>query len=67
MNGVLRTSGGRSTVWLNNVAQPTANNKLSNRKQTALTVTLPSGKKVVLQPGQRYDLGDGRVKDLNER
>ena len=66
LNGVLRTSSGRSTVWLNNVPQSGAQNKFSNRNNKALTVTLPSGKKVLLQPGQRYDLADGRVKDINE-
>jgi hypothetical protein len=68
MNGVLRSSSGRSTVWLNNVPQSGAQNKLSTRgkKSQALTVTLPSGKKVILQAGQRYDVNDGRVKDINE-
>ena len=66
LNGVLRTSGGRSTVWLNNVPHSGAQNKFSNRNKKTLTVTLPSGKKVLLQPGQRYDLADGRVKDVNE-
>ena len=68
MNGVLRTSGGRSTVWLNDVPQSAAQNKLSRRgaASSALTVTLPSGKKVLLKAGQRYDLDEGRVKDINE-
>jgi hypothetical protein len=68
MNGVLRTSSGRSTVWLNDVPQSGAQNKLSKRGPTspALTVTLPSGKKVLLKAGQRYDLNEGRVKDINE-
>ena len=66
MNGVLRTSSGRNTVWLNNVPQSGSANKFSNRNRQALTVTLPSGKRVVLQPGQRYDLADGRVKDISE-
>jgi hypothetical protein len=68
MNGVLRTSGGRSTVWLNDVPQSAAQNKLSRRgpASPALTVTLPSGKKVLLKAGQRYDLNEGRVKDINE-
>ncbi|MET0321235.1 MAG: hypothetical protein ABW069_10990 [Duganella sp.] len=65
MNGVLRTSSGRSTVWLDNVPQR-GNVKFSNRNSRAVTVTLPSGKRVVLQPGQRYDLADGRVKDINQ-
>lgn len=68
MNGVLRSSSGRSTVWLNDVPQSGAQNKLSRRGATspALTVTLSSGKKVILKAGQRYDLNDGRVKDINE-
>lgn len=66
MNGVVRSSSGRSTVWLNNVPQSGPQNKFSNRHKKALTVTLPSGKKVLLRPGQRYDLADGRVKDINE-
>ena len=68
MNGVLRTSGGRSTVWLNDVPQSDTQNKLSKRgpASPALTVTLPSGKKILLKAGQRYDLNEGRVKDINE-
>lgn len=66
MNGLVRSSSGRSTVWLNNVPQSGAHNKFSNRNNKALSVTLPSGKKILLQPGQRYDLADGRVKDVNE-
>jgi hypothetical protein len=66
LNGVLRTSSGRSTVWLNNVPHSGAQNKFSNPNKKALAVTLPSGKKVLLRPGQRYDLADGRVKDINE-
>ncbi len=66
MNGVLRSSSGRSTVWLNEVPQSGAHNHFANRRGGALTVTLPSGKRIVLKPGQRYDLGEGRVKDVNE-
>ena len=66
LNGVVRSSSGRSTVWINNVPQSGPQNKFSNRNNKALTVTLPSGKKVLLRPGQRYDLADGRVKDINE-
>lgn len=68
MNGVLRTSSGRSTVWLNDVPQSDTQNKLSRRgpASPALTVTLPSGKKILLKAGQRYDLNEGRVKDINE-
>ena len=68
MNGVLRTSNGRSTVWLNDVPQSGRQMKVVQRAHSApqLTVQLPSGKKVLLKPGQRYDLAEGRVKDINE-
>lgn len=68
MNGVLRTSSGRSTVWLNDIPQSGRQMKVVQRAHSApqLTVQLPSGKKVLLKPGQRYDLADGRVKDINE-
>lgn len=66
MNGVVRSSSGRSTVWLNNTPQSGPQNKFSNRHNKALTVTLPSGKRILLRPGQRYDLGENRVKDINE-
>ncbi|OEZ92242.1 hypothetical protein [Duganella phyllosphaerae] len=66
MNGVLRSSNGRSTIWLNNVPQRGAANKFSNRDSKAVAVTLPSGRRIVLQPGQRYDLADGRVKDVSQ-
>lgn len=67
LNGVLRTSTGRSTIWLNNAPQRGAAAQINPRDaRKALTVTLPSGRRIVLQPGQRYDLVDGRVKDVNE-
>ncbi|SHN39869.1 hypothetical protein SAMN05192549_11084 [Duganella sacchari] len=67
MNGVLRSSGNRTTVWLNDQPQPGMRQQLQQRADSALlTVTLPSGKKIVLKPGQRFDLNEGRIKDVNE-
>lgn len=68
LNGTLRTSGGRSTVWLNDVPQRGKQLQLPQRQRGAaqLTVRLPSGQTVLLKPGQRYDLRDGKVKDVNE-
>lgn len=66
MGGSLRSSSGRSTVWLNNVAQNDSQNRFANRTASAVTVSLPSGQRVVLKPGQRYDLNSARVKDINE-
>lgn len=67
MTGVLRSSDNRSTVWLNGVPQPGLQNQLSRKRGSPdLTVTLPSGKKIILKPGQRYDLNENRIKDVNE-
>jgi len=66
MSGSLRSSSGRSTVWLNNVAQNDGQNSFSNAGASAVTVTLSNGKRVILKPGQRYDLNSSRVKDVNE-
>ncbi|MYM31118.1 hypothetical protein GTP58_22530 [Duganella sp. CY15W] len=67
MNGVLRSSDNRTTVWLNDQPQPGMRQQLQQRADSALlTVTLPSGKKIVLKPGQRFDLNEGRIKDVNE-
>jgi hypothetical protein len=60
MTGVLRSSDNRTVVWLNGVPQP------GLKATPAVTVTMPSGKKIKLKPGQRYDLNAGRIKDVNE-
>ncbi|MFC0168357.1 hypothetical protein ACFFKC_09710 [Pseudoduganella danionis] len=66
MGGSMRSSTGRSTVWLNNVPQNDGLNRFSNTGKADLSVTLPSGQRIVLKPGQRYDLSAARVKDVNE-
>lgn len=66
MSGSLRSSKGRSTVWLNNTVQNDSQNNFSNNSASAVTITLAGGKQVILKPGQRYDLNSARVKDVNE-
>ncbi|WGG52668.1 hypothetical protein [Rugamonas sp. DEMB1] len=68
LNGLVRRSNGKSTVWLNEAAQNDERNDLARAGAgaTALTVRLPSGKRVLLRAGQRYDTGDGRVKEVHE-
>lgn len=77
LSGVLRRSGGKGTVWLNDEAQPEPlqAQQLTQRQRrgkdgapasSSVTVTLPSGKRVILKPGQHYDLGEGRVKEVHE-
>ncbi|MYM26634.1 hypothetical protein GTP46_28845 [Duganella sp. FT135W] len=57
MTGILRSSDHRSVVFLNGIPQPAGPKML---------ITLPSGKKILLKPGQRYDLNERRIKDVNE-
>lgn len=68
LNGVVRRSDGKSTVWLNDAPQNDEQNDLGRAGAGApgLTVRLQSGKKVLLRAGQRYDAGDGRVKEAHE-
>lgn len=60
MTGVLRSSDNRSVVFLNGVPQP------GLHAGAQLLMTMPSGKKILLKPGQRYDLNENRIKDVNE-
>ncbi|WP_211923268.1 hypothetical protein, partial [Duganella radicis] len=68
MSGVLRSSDNQVTVWLNGVPQPGLQGLLSPQgvAATNLTMVLPSGRKITLKAGQRYDLNESRIKDVNE-
>ncbi|NHZ94833.1 hypothetical protein [Massilia sp. CCM 8734] len=64
VNGFVRCSGGKSTVWVNNEAQDGARNRLSGPAQAPrVTVTLPSGRKVSVKPGQSVDANAGTVSE----
>ena len=58
LNGTLRRSAGPSTVWLNQEAQH------ARVDGTRVTVTLPSGVRVRIKPGQTVDPNAGAVKDV---
>lgn len=60
MTGVLRSSDNRSVVFLNGVPQR------GLKAGAQVLVTMPSGRKILLKPGQRYDLNESRIKDVNE-
>jgi hypothetical protein len=60
MTGVIRSSDNRSVVLLNGVPQP------GLKAGASVLVTMPSGRKILLKPGQRYDLNESRIKDVNE-
>ena len=68
VNGFVRRSSGKSTVWVNNEAQDGARNRFSGPAQAPrVTVTLPSGQRVTVKPGQSVDANAGTVTDMNGR
>jgi hypothetical protein len=60
MTGTLRSSDNRSVVFLNGLPQP------GLKAGAKVLVTMPSGQKILLKPGQRYDLNERRIKEVNE-
>ncbi|UTY59886.1 hypothetical protein [Massilia sp. erpn] len=58
LNGVIRRSGGKSVVWVNNVPQESP---AVRAKGGALSVPLPTGGSVKLKPGQSFNPADGSV------
>ncbi|SFM22278.1 hypothetical protein [Rugamonas rubra] len=59
LNGVLRGSSGRATVWLDQ--QPQAGAGGPAQPGQAQTLQLSSGRRVVLKPGQSYNAANGSV------
>jgi len=59
LSGVLSSSSGRTTTWLN--AEPSAAGTPAAGGKVALR--LSSGRKLVLKPGQTYDAASGAVRD----
>lgn len=65
LNGVVRRSSGRSTVWLNQVPQADANNQLL--PDQSLSLRLSSGRKLIMKPGQSFDPANGSVREAAGR
>jgi hypothetical protein len=73
LNGVVRRSGGKSTVWINDEPQigtvlagsavNPAGAAGSPGSPSALSLRTSSGKPVQLKPGQRYEASEDRVRD----
>jgi hypothetical protein len=70
LNGVVRRSGGKSTVWIND--EPQSGTALAGSAASpagvagsppALSLRTSSGKPVQLKPGQRYEASEDRVRD----
>ncbi|NRR31856.1 hypothetical protein HSX11_16900 [Oxalobacteraceae bacterium] len=68
LNGVVKRSGGRNTVWINQVPHSEAPANLVNKAPgaPAVSVKLPTGQNVLLQAGQRFDPRDGKIKEIRE-
>lgn len=64
VNGFVRRSSGKSTVWVNNEAQEGARKRFSGpARAPRVTLTLPSGRSVSVKPGQTVDANDGTVSE----
>lgn len=61
LNGVVKPAGGKATVWLNQEPLPVERRTMGRNGQ--ITVVLPSGRRITLKPGQRYDETTGEVRD----
>jgi hypothetical protein len=70
INGAVRRSGGKSTVWVNNEAiqegAQADGAKIAGRERGAGRVTLPTGEGAQrdLSVGQSLDRGSGEVRDV---
>lgn len=60
LNGVVRRSDGKSTVWLNQEPQLDGSNALQNQ---TLSVRLSSGRQVILKAGQSFNPANETVQD----
>ncbi|MES2126226.1 MAG: hypothetical protein V4463_03050 [Pseudomonadota bacterium] len=66
LNGIVKRSDGKTTVWINGVAQEDQNNVLAGTaKSPALKLKLSSGRKVILKPGQSYNVTERTIKDVD--
>ncbi|MES2257607.1 MAG: hypothetical protein V4724_03760 [Pseudomonadota bacterium] len=61
LDGVVQRSGGKSTIWVNQAPLAASDGKLLDNRSVVLR--LPSGKRVILKPGQTYDEATDTIHD----
>ena len=68
VTGIVKRSGGRSTVWINNVPQEDAAIAADTRTGAqSVTVPLPGGQQATVKAGQQLDVTTGEVRDAPTR
>lgn len=67
VNGVVRRSSGKSTIWVNQVALDDQSGAFAPGQPGVLRLQSANGQQVLLKPGQRYDLERGVVSEANGR
>ncbi len=65
LDGVVRRSNGRSTLWLNQLPQADGSSEVLPDQSVALR--LSSGRKLIMKPGQRFNPADGSVHEAAGR
>jgi hypothetical protein len=70
LNGIVKRSGGKSTVWINRVAQsemdlvPGPKAQPGQARLPSIPVNVPSMKKIInLKVGQTLDIGSGKIRE----
>lgn len=67
LNGLVRRSSGKTTVWINQMPQRGSENPQgitvlkSTARSPVVPLQLPSGKQIRLKPGQTFDTAKGKV------
>ncbi|HZX27265.1 MAG TPA: hypothetical protein VFF16_09360 [Telluria sp.] len=66
VNGIVRRGDGRNTVWINQqVQQGQPVGTAKTNRQPVVTLTLPNGATVLVQPGQQVDPVTGMVRNAD--
>jgi hypothetical protein len=62
LNGVVLRSGGQATVWVNQ--SPAPDSSVNVRKDRSVSLHLPSGRRIILKPGQSYNETTGTISNI---